>query len=68
MLVKKIIFKNLVFFLSFFFRTNNKSWIVSLTDGGGSIIAENCLEFAKFLKKKKSYTSYYFKKKNKDVI
>jgi hypothetical protein len=51
-LIKKILFKNLIFFLSFFFKVNSNNWIISLLDGGGSSTAENCLEFAKFLKKK----------------
>jgi len=66
-LIKKIFFKNSIFFLSFFFRTNNKSWIVSLEDGGGSGIAENCLAFAQFLKRKKISLHIISQKKNKTL-
>ena len=51
--IKIIIFKQLIFFFSLFIGNKNGYWIISLIDGGGSQVAENCLNFAFFLKKKK---------------
>lgn len=51
--IKKIIIKQIIFVLSFFISNKNGYWLLSLTDGGGSSISENCLALAYLLKKKK---------------
>ena len=51
--LKKIIFKQIIFVLSFFISNKKGYWLLSLTDGGGSSISENCLALAYYLKRKK---------------
>lgn len=52
-LLKRLFFKNLIFFLSFFIKPRRDSWLISVNCGGGSEYAENCLSFAEYLQKKK---------------
>ena len=49
--LKKIIFKQIIFLLSIFFKPFKNYWLISLSHGGGSFEAENCKKFAQFLKK-----------------
>jgi len=52
-LIKKALFKNLIFLISLFIKPRANTWAVSISSGGGSRFAENCISFAEFLKSKK---------------
>lgn len=47
--IKKILFNQLIFILSFFFKTKKDHWILSLDGGGGSSFSENNINLAKYL-------------------
>jgi len=49
--LKKLIFKQIIFLSSIFFKPSKNYWLISLSHGGGSFEAENCKKFAQFLKK-----------------